>query len=290
MRKKLLLTMSLVVGSLALFGCGADNTNTVEETQEVETAAFEEETTESVGEETADDSENEDTESTDAAKEATEAEGESSSAFSDDTLALSDKIEVLYDGVIDAYVEGYDSLSATLHDYILKNNSDQTVTVMGYEEAVLRDGSTVPIAGNEWGIAPGEEVFIAGGYSGIHLDDVDSFRVNDDIGRLFIAFVDDEYVSISEFMDLKYEVDGNTVKYKVTNNSDYSDPAIEVDVVFLKDGKIVNADISYAVRLDNSDNNYAVKPGETSDENIVTCDEEFDDVKVVLHSIHSTKE
>ena len=189
-----------------------------------------------------------------------DASSESDSADPADYAAQLDKEEYTYD-------DGYGS---TYHFIVLKNNSDQTLTIatnsVAYNESSDKIGAD---SGHLDALGPKSEQLVIESFDNV--SDVDHFDTT--ISASKAKWYEDATANI----EVEADVLGDKVIITCTNNGDEPAQSVEGRVIFLKDGECVGFSTNYFMNEDGK-----LKPGESLTKQFDYYNGTFDEAKYYI--------
>lgn len=190
----------------------------------------------------------------------TDASSESNSANTGDYAAQLDKEEYTYD-------DGYGS---TYHFIVLKNNSDQTLTIATNSVAYNGSGDKIGAdSGHLDALGPQSEQLVIESFDNV--SDVDHFDTT--ISASKAKWYEDATANI----EVEADVLGDKVIITCTNNGDEPAQSVEGRVIFLKDGECVGFSTNYFMNEDGK-----LKPGESLTKQFDYYNGTFDDAKYYI--------
>ena len=191
---------------------------------------------------------------------ATDASSESDSADPADYAAQLDKEEYTYD-------DGYGS---TYHFIVLKNNSDQTLTIATNSVAYNGSGDKIGAdSGHLDALGPKSEQLVIESFDNV--SDVDHFDTT--ISASKAKWYEDATANI----EVEADVLGDKVIITCTNNGDEPAQSVEGRVIFLKDGECVGFSTNYFMNEDGK-----LKPGESLTKQFDYYNGTFDEAKYYI--------
>ena len=189
-----------------------------------------------------------------------DASSESDSADPADYAAQLDKEEYTYD-------DGYGS---TYHFIVLKNNSDQTLTIatnsVAYNESSDKIGAD---SGHLDALGPQSKQLVIESFDNV--SDVDHFDTT--ISASKAKWYEDATANI----EVEADVLGDKVIITCTNNGDEPAQSVEGRVIFLKDGECVGFSTNYFMNEDGK-----LKPGESLTKQFDYYNGTFDEAKYYI--------
>ena len=189
-----------------------------------------------------------------------DASSESDSADPADYAAQLDKEEYTYD-------DGYGS---TYHFIVLKNNSDQTLTIATNSVAYNGSGDKIGAdSGHLDALGPKSEQLVIESFDNV--SDVDHFDTT--ISASKAKWYEDATANI----EVEADVLGDKVIITCTNNGDEPAQSVEGRVIFLKDGECVGFSTNYFMNEDGK-----LKPGESLTKQFDYYNGTFDEAKYYI--------
>ena len=189
-----------------------------------------------------------------------DASSESDSADPADYAAQLDKEEYTYD-------DGYGS---TYHFIVLKNNSDQTLTIATNSVAYNGSGDKIGAdSGHLDALGPKSEQLVIESFDNV--SDVDHFDTT--ISASKAKWYEDATANI----EVEADVLGDKVIITCTNNGDEPAQSVEGRVIFLKDGECVGFSTNYFTNEDGK-----LKPGESLTKQFDYYNGTFDEAKYYI--------
>ena len=189
-----------------------------------------------------------------------DASSESDSADPADYAAQLDKEEYTYD-------DGYGS---TYHFIVLKNNSDQTLTIATNSVAYNGSGDKIGAdSGHLDALGPKSEQLVIESFDNV--SDVDHFDTT--ISASKAKWYEDATANI----EVEADVLGDKVIITCTNNGDEPAQSVEGRVIFLKDGECVGYSTNYFMNEDGK-----LKPGESLTKQFDYYNGNFDEAKYYI--------
>ena len=189
-----------------------------------------------------------------------DASSESDSADPADYAAQLDKEEYTYD-------DGYGS---TYHFIVLKNNSDQTLTIATNSVAYNGSGDKIGAdSGHLDALGPQSEQLVIESFDNV--SDVDHFDTT--ISASKAKWYEDATANI----EVEADVLGDKVIITCTNNGDEPAQSVEGRVIFLKDGECVGYSTNYFMNEDGK-----LKPGESLTKQFDYYNGTFDEAKYYI--------
>ena len=189
-----------------------------------------------------------------------DASSESDSADPADYAAQLDKEEYTYD-------DGYGS---TYHFIVLKNNSDQTLTIATNSVAYNGSGDKIGAdSGHLDALGPKSEQLVIESFDNV--SDVDHFDTT--ISASKAKWYEDATANI----EVEADVLGDKVIITCTNNGDEPAQSVEGRVIFLKDGECVGFSTNYFMNVDGK-----LKPGESLTKQFDYYNGTFDEAKYYI--------
>lgn len=185
---------------------------------------------------------------------------ESDSADAADYAAQLDKEEYTYD-------DGYGS---TYHFIVLKNNSDQTLTIATNSVAYNGSGDKIGAgSGHLDALGPQSKQLVIESFDNV--SDVDHFDTT--ISASKAKWYEDATANI----EVEADVLGDKVIITCTNNGDEPAQSVEGRVIFLKDGECVGYSTNYFMNEDGK-----LKPGESLTKQFDYYNGTFDEAKYYI--------
>ena len=185
---------------------------------------------------------------------------ESDSADAADYAAQLDKEEYTYD-------DGYGS---TYHFIVLKNNSDQTLTIATNSVAYNGSGDKIGAdSGHLDALGPQSEQLVIESFDNV--SDVNHFDTT--ISASKAKWYEDATANI----EVEADVLGDKVIITCTNNGDEPAQSVEGRVIFLKDGECVGYSTNYFMNEDGK-----LKPGESLTKQFDYYNGNFDEAKYYI--------
>lgn len=191
---------------------------------------------------------------------ATDASSESDSADPADYAAQLDKEEYTYD-------DGYGS---TYHFIVLKNNSDQTLTIA--TNSVAYNGS-----GDKIGAGSGHLDALGLQSEQLVIESFDNVSDVDHFDTTISASKAKWYEDATANIEVEADVLGDKVIITCTNNGDEPAQSVEGRVIFLKDGECVGYSTNYFMNEDGK-----LKPGESLTKQFDYYNGTFDEAKYYI--------
>ena len=189
-----------------------------------------------------------------------DASSESDSADPADYAAQLDEEEYTYD-------DGYGS---TYHFIVLKNNSDQTLTIATNSVAYNGSGDKIGAdSGHLDALGPKSEQLVIESFDNV--SDVDHFDTT--ISASKAKWYEDATANI----EVEADVLGDKVIITCTNNGDEPAQSVEGRVIFLKDGECVGFSTNYFMNEDGK-----LKPGESLTKQFDYYNGTFDEAKYYI--------
>ena len=189
-----------------------------------------------------------------------DASSESDSADPADYAAQLDKEEYTYD-------DGYGS---TYHFIVLKNNSDQTLTIATNSVAYNGSGDKIGAdSGHLDALGPQSEQLVIESFDNV--SDVNHFDTT--ISASKAKWYEDATANI----EVEADVLGDKVIITCTNNGDEPAQSVEGRVIFLKDGECVGFSTNYFMNEDGK-----LKPGESLTKQFDYYNGNFDEAKYYI--------
>ena len=201
-----------------------------------------------------------------------DASSESDSADPADYAAQLDKEEYTYD-------DGYGS---TYHFIVLKNNSDQTLTIATNSVAYNGSGDKIGAdSGHLDALGPQSEQLVIESFDNV--SDVDHFDTT--ISASKAKWYEDATANIEveadvlgdKVIEVEADVLGDKVIITCTNNGDEPAQSVEGRVIFLKDGECVGFSTNYFMNEDGK-----LKPGESLTKQFDYYNGTFDEAKYYI--------
>lgn len=159
----------------------------------------------------------------------------------------------------------------TLYFLVVTNNSEKTVELMVEAIAKDSDSNTVGTTDSEMvAVGAGEEACLLNYFESV--EDAYAFEYTLKVTE------DKNYKSVMNDLEVAKSGDEDTVVVSCTNISDNAIPLIDVSGLFFENGKLIGYNEVYI-----GDDDSELKPGATLSEQL-TYDEEFDEVKVFIHT------
>ena len=185
---------------------------------------------------------------------------ESDSADAADYAAQLDKEEYTYD-------DGYGS---TYHFIVLKNNSDQTLTIATNSVAYNGSGDKIGAgSGHLDALGPQSEQLV--------IESIDNVSDVDHFDTTISASKAKWYEDATANIEVEADVLGDKVIITCTNNGDEPAQSVEGRVIFLKDGECVGYSTNYFMNMDGK-----LKPGESLTKQFDYYNGNFDEAKYYI--------